>query len=56
MAPDIAKATAPDGRVILSGILTEQADEVVAGFKAAGLTCETQPPLEGWVTLIGKPG
>ena len=56
MAPDIANATAPEGRVILSGILTEQADEVAAGFKAAGLICETQPPLGGWVTLIGKPG
>ena len=56
MAADIAQATAKDGRVILSGILTEQADEVAAGFKAAGLTCETQPPLEGWVTLIGKHG
>ena len=56
MAPDIAKATAADGRVILSGILTEQADEVAAGFKSAGLICETQPALEGWVTLIGQHG
>ena len=56
MAPDIAKATAADGYVILSGILTEQADEVAAGFKSAGLTCKTQPSLEGWVTLIGQHG
>lgn len=53
MAEDIAGALAPKGRLILSGILVEQAQTMVDGFKVAGLTCETQPSLEGWVTFIG---
>ncbi|WP_017930962.1 50S ribosomal protein L11 methyltransferase [Robiginitomaculum antarcticum] len=54
MAGDIAGALDAKGRLILSGILVEQAGEMSDGFAAAGLICETQPSLEGWVTIIGQ--
>lgn len=52
LAPGIAKALTPGGRVILSGLLTEQEAWVRAAYEAAGLTVHRQPPLEGWETLV----
>ena len=53
LADDIVAATASGGRVILSGILDEKAQEVAACFKAAGLQVTPQPSLEGWTSLLG---
>ncbi len=54
LAPDIAKALAPGGYVILSGILDAQANAVIAAFNAAGINAKAQPPLSGWTSLLGQ--
>ena len=53
LANDIVAATASGGRVILSGILDEKAQEVTVCFEAAGLDVTPQPSLEGWTSLLG---
>ena len=55
LAPGIAKALAPGGKVILSGLLTEQEEWVREAYEAAGLKLTRREPLEGWETLIGTP-
>ena len=53
LAPLLAKATKPHGRIVLSGILVEQADEVIAlyssWFDFAPVVQE-----DGWVCLSGE--
>ncbi|WP_417491234.1 50S ribosomal protein L11 methyltransferase [Maricaulis sp.] len=56
LAPGIAKALAPGGRVILSGLLTEQESWVSEAYRAAGLDVRRQTPLEGWETLVAIRG
>lgn len=56
LADDIAKALAPGGKVILSGLLTEQEAKVRAAYEGAGLTVHRQPPLENWETLVATKG
>ena len=51
MAPAMARATAPGGRAILSGLLTRQAGEVVAAYEVAGFRLAGRRVLEGWATL-----
>lgn len=53
LAPDISNALSPGGKVILSGILDEQADSVAGAFEKAGLTVSPQPSLSGWTSLLG---
>ncbi|WP_417482258.1 50S ribosomal protein L11 methyltransferase [Maricaulis sp.] len=52
LAPGIAAALAPGGRVILSGLLTEQAGWVSDAYRATGLNIQRRTPLEGWETLV----
>ncbi|WP_051279602.1 50S ribosomal protein L11 methyltransferase [Hellea balneolensis] len=54
LAPDIAHALAPDGKVILSGILNEQAEMVSDAFTKKGLEVSPQPSLSGWTSLLGQ--
>ncbi|MEP3889869.1 MAG: 50S ribosomal protein L11 methyltransferase [Hellea sp.] len=54
LAPDIAKALAPGGKVILSGILDEQAETVMKAFIEKGLKVSPQPSLSGWTSLLGQ--
>jgi ribosomal protein L11 methyltransferase len=57
LAPDIIAAATPNGRIILSGILDEVADDVAACFESHGVSITKQPSLEGWTSLLGhKPG
>lgn len=56
LAPGIAKALAPGGRVILSGLLTEQEARVREAYEAEGLSVSRQEPLEGWETLVAVKG
>ena len=56
LADDLAKALAPGGKVILSGLLTEQEAKVRAAYEGAGLTVHRQPPLENWETLVATKG
>jgi ribosomal protein L11 methyltransferase len=53
LAPLIASHTAPRGRIALSGILDEQADEVAAAYAPhAALRVEAREA--GWVLLAGR--
>lgn len=52
LAPDIEQALAPKGRLILSGILDEQAETVSSVFKKKGLEIIPQPSLSGWTSLL----
>jgi len=53
LASDITAALAPGGKVILSGILDEQAETVIAAFTKKGLKVSPQPSLSGWTSLLG---
>ncbi|SIS87185.1 50S ribosomal protein L11 methyltransferase [Phaeovulum vinaykumarii] len=52
LAPAMAAAVAPGGRVILSGILCEQAPEVVTAYEAAGFNQNAREDLGEWSTLV----
>ncbi|MBR9825903.1 MAG: 50S ribosomal protein L11 methyltransferase [Alphaproteobacteria bacterium] len=54
LAPGIAKALAPQGRVILSGLLSEQEDWVRQAYETAGLVVTRREPIEGWETLVAQ--
>ncbi|MCC6008344.1 MAG: 50S ribosomal protein L11 methyltransferase [Rhodobacteraceae bacterium] len=51
LAPDIARATAPGGRVILSGLLTTQAPDILAAYRAEGLLEIAHREIGEWSTL-----
>lgn len=52
LASGIAKALASGGKVILSGLLSEQEAWVREAYETAGLTVERRVPIDGWETLI----
>ncbi len=52
LAPDIFKATAINGRAILSGILNEQAETVSDAFRQAGFHVESKVTLGEWTSLL----
>ena len=54
LAPGISAALAPGGKVILSGILDEQADTVIETFTKKGLKVSPQPSLSGWTSLLAQ--
>ncbi len=54
LAPGITGALAPQGKVILSGILDEQAETVARTFIEKGLEISPQPSLSGWTSLLGR--
>ena len=51
LAPDMGANIATGGHAILSGILNEQADEVVAAYDAAGFDVHTREEIGEWTTL-----
>jgi ribosomal protein L11 methyltransferase len=51
LAPDLRAHLAPGGRAILSGILNEQADDVIAAHAAQGLRCVACDVLGEWTTI-----
>ncbi|MDC1182980.1 50S ribosomal protein L11 methyltransferase [Planktomarina temperata] len=51
LAPDMAAHLAPGGRAILSGLLVEQADEIVEVYQRQGLALETREDLGEWSAL-----
>src|SRR5690606_18345206 len=51
LAPDIARATAPGGHVILSGLMAEQADDVRAAYLAEDFRVVQENRLDNWVTM-----
>mgnify|MGYP001800415269 CR=1 FL=1 len=52
LAPDMGRFVAPDGHVILSGILNEQADEVVAVYRQNGFNLVQKDQIVEWTTLL----
>lgn len=52
LAPDMARHIAAGGYAILSGILTTQADEVVATYKRAGFVPAARDDIAEWTTLV----
>ncbi len=54
LASSIGRALAPDGIVVLSGLLTEQAREVLGTYLARGFILERRIVLSGWTTLVLK--
>jgi ribosomal protein L11 methyltransferase len=56
LAPDMAASLTPGGHALLSGILTRQADEVVAAYAALGILQMRRDVIGDWVTLtLQKP-
>ena len=51
LAHDMAAHLAPGGRAILSGLLVEQADEIVEVYQGQGLALETREDLGEWSAL-----
>lgn len=54
LAPNIAKALRPNGYVILSGIVDEQAQNVTEAFQAHNINITPYPSIEGWTSLLGQ--
>jgi ribosomal protein L11 methyltransferase len=52
LAPLIASRLGPSGIAVLSGILADQADEVLAEMREAGLTLKERFPDGKWVSLV----
>jgi ribosomal protein L11 methyltransferase len=52
LAPDVAAATAPGGQVILSGLLREQAPDVLAAYARNGINEVAREEIGDWATLI----
>lgn len=53
LAPTIAGHVAPGGRLALSGILANQADDVLDAYQAQGLRMEDPELRDGWARLSG---
>lgn len=51
LAPELARALAPGGYAILSGLLNEQADDVAGAYVTAGLTVHNSSKIGEWTTL-----
>ena len=51
LAPDMAAHAAPGARIILSGILNPQADEVTAVYGRNGMSLEQRDVIGDWTTL-----
>jgi ribosomal protein L11 methyltransferase len=52
LAAAMATKLAPEGRVILSGILCDQADDVLAAYAAAGFASDTRQDEGEWTGLL----
>lgn len=50
LAPALTRLVAPGGRIVLSGLLTAQADAARAAYRALAL--ERRIDLDGWTTLV----
>lgn len=51
LAPDMAEFLAPNGYAILSGILNEQADEVIRVYEENGINLISRDEITEWTTL-----
>ncbi len=51
MAKDLARAVKPGGMLVLSGLLDDQAREIIATYNAAGFSLLRRTSVAGWSTL-----
>ncbi|MBL8537880.1 MAG: 50S ribosomal protein L11 methyltransferase [Hyphomonadaceae bacterium] len=54
LAPKLVRATAPNGTLILSGLLRSQAPLVREAYANRGMVLERQIPKEAWMTLVWR--
>jgi ribosomal protein L11 methyltransferase len=52
LAVPLQKIAAPGARIILSGLLPQHANAVLAIYRAQGLVLEKRIALDGWITLV----
>ena len=52
LATPMARLVAPNGLLVLSGLLTAQAGAALASYRARGLALVRRTTLEGWATLV----
>jgi ribosomal protein L11 methyltransferase len=52
LAHPIRRVAAPDARVVISGLLSSQANAALAAYRGSGLVLERRICLDGWVTLV----
>ena len=52
LATPMTRLVAPNGQVVLSGLLTAQAGAALASYRARGLALVCRITLEGWATLV----
>ncbi|MDR4305555.1 50S ribosomal protein L11 methyltransferase [Chelatococcus sambhunathii] len=52
LAPDVKRHLAGGGRVVLSGLMNHEEDQVLAAYAAEGLAPVKKLRLEGWSTLV----
>ena len=56
MAPSLAQLLAPQGHIVLSGLLHAHANAALAAYRAQGLALEQRIPLDEWTTLVLRRG
>ncbi|MFC7705632.1 50S ribosomal protein L11 methyltransferase [Plastorhodobacter daqingensis] len=56
LAPDMAAHVAPGGYAVLSGLLVEQAEAVIAAYEAQGFTLAAREDIGEWATLVLRRG
>jgi ribosomal protein L11 methyltransferase len=52
LAAPMSKLLAPRARIILSGLLSTQANAALAAYRPQGLVLERRSVLDGWATLV----
>src|SRR5262252_5985587 len=52
LAKPIRRLAAPGARIVLSGLLPEDANAALASYRLFGLVLERRIPLDGWTTLV----
>lgn len=52
LAPQISRYLAPNGDLVLSGLLPEQRARVIAAYRGLGLPLSQSSILDGWLTLL----
>ncbi|MBU2956942.1 50S ribosomal protein L11 methyltransferase [Paracoccus sp. 1_MG-2023] len=52
LAPDMARHVVEGGRIVMSGILTTQAEDVIAAYEAQGFALIRRDDLVEWSTLV----
>ncbi|WP_210484943.1 50S ribosomal protein L11 methyltransferase [Microvirga antarctica] len=56
LAPSLARVTAPDGTLILSGLLLRDVPGILSAYAPQGFSLQRRYELEGWAALVLKRG